>query len=231
MYTILLIEEEPALSEELCTLINDHNISCIRSGLSSETLCTVSNRCADLIVLSAVSSSSWIELCKQIKDYSSVPVVLFTEGCDEAFILQSLQAGADDFMIKSMGEGLLLAKMEAHLRRSPRSGTEELEFKGLVVNRERLEVRYHNTLLTFTQKEYALMEYFLSHPNQVITRERLLLHFWTGHHHIDTRTIDSHIRNIRAKLREVGFPATEYLRTVRGVGYRWKNDEACFVSI
>ncbi|WP_182917136.1 response regulator transcription factor [Bacillus sp. PK3_68] len=233
MYTILVIGEEQAKAEDFCILLTDYKISYVREHFAGEKLLhTVRNRCMDLIVLLAVSSApSWIELCKRIKDCSAVPVVLLTEEYNEAFILQNLSAGADDFIIKSMGEDILLAKIKAHLRRSPRSGNEELEFKGLVVNRELFEVQYDHTLLTLTRKEYALVEYFLSHPNQVITREHLLSHFWNGYHHVDVRTIDSHIRNIRGKLREVGFPVDEYLRTVRGVGYRWKSDKASLMSI
>ncbi|WP_211268401.1 response regulator transcription factor [Domibacillus aminovorans] len=219
------MEEKKALLDALCTLLEHHEISCIRNHSYEETLHTVHNEWIDLVILDVLSPSfSWIKLCKKIKECSAVPIVIMTETCDKEFILQGLNAGADDFVIKLMDIDILIAKIKAHLRRNSRSSTQELRFKGLVLNRELFEVRYHDILLSFTRKEYALIEYFLSHPNQVLTRKKLLSHLWDGYQHIDARTVDSHIRNIRVKLREVAFPVDEFLRTARGIGYRWKID-------
>ncbi|MEM1503620.1 response regulator transcription factor [Domibacillus sp. 8LH] len=223
MYKVLVVEEKRAVLDEFCRVLEPNEVSCIRIHSAEEALHIVHNEWIDLVILDILLPSLlWIQLCEKIKECSIVPIVIMTETYDKIFILQALNAGADDVVTKCMDIDILIAKTKAHLRRSASSNPKELYFKGIVLNRELLEIQYEGNLLPFTRKEYALIEYFLNHPNQVIKRKKLLSHLWDGYQHIDARTVDSHIRNIRMKFREVGFPIDEFLRTARGIGYLWK---------
>lgn len=221
MYSVLLVENEKEKLDDLHSLLVQDKMRCFRKLPGEEVIHTVQNELIDLLVYDLSSSPiMWLETCKKIKELSTIPIIILTEGADKQSILSGLNAGIDDFMTKPMDEDIFLAKIKANLRREVFTNVSEIYFKGLVLNRETFEVRYQDIILQFTQKEYALLDYFLSNQNQVMTRENLITQIW-GYKYTDARTVDSHIRNLRGKLREVKFPVDDYLRTAWGYGYKW----------
>ena len=223
MYNVLLIEEEKTVRNECCSMLEPYDLFYFQHHSAETALPVVQNDWMDIILLDAPAPSScWIHLCEKIRRHSAAPIVMVTKSTDKHCIVQILNAGADDVIPYSMDTDILVAKIKAHVRRSSKIRPKELCVHGMILNRELVEIQYEGQLLPFTQKEYAVMEYFLSHPNRVIGREKLLSQLWDGYQHIDARTVDSHIRNIRMKCREAGFPIDDFLRTARGIGYLWK---------
>jgi len=125
---------------------------------------------------------------------------------------------------KPFHEPELLARIEALLRRTSASKDQKLFFKGLEWDEDSVELKYEQQIIPITPKEFALIGLFLKNPHRVYSRDHLLSIIWGANSHIDDRTIDSHIRNLREKLRSAGFPVDNHLFTVRGVGYKWISD-------
>ncbi|WP_050179646.1 response regulator transcription factor [Domibacillus robiginosus] len=221
MHSILILEGKEDRLNPLHSLLNKEEIRSLRAVSEDDIIHTVQNELIDLFILDLTSSvRSWLEMCKRVKGLSNIPILILTERTDKESILSGLYARADDFMTKPIDEDIFLAKIKANLRREGLISLSEVHFNGLVLNRERYEAKYGDVILSLTQKEFNLLECFLSNKNQFLTREHLITQIW-GYKYTDTRTVDSHIRNLRGKLREVKFPVDDHLRTSWGHGYIW----------
>jgi DNA-binding response OmpR family regulator len=221
LYSVLLVANEEEMLNGLHSLLIEEEMRCVRAASESEVIHTIQNELIDLLVLDLSSlPTSWLETCRKVKDLSPIPILILTESADKQSILNGLHTGVDDFMTKPIDEDIFLAKIKTNLRREGPKGGSEINFKGLVLNRELYKVKHEDTILSLTQKEFALLDFFLMNQNQVLTRENLISQIW-GYKYTDARTVDSHIRNLRGKLREVKFPVDDYLRTAWGYGYKW----------
>ncbi|WP_050182628.1 response regulator transcription factor [Domibacillus robiginosus] len=188
MYSILISGIEEPTVNSLDSFLVRENIRCLQAASENEVIHMIQNEVIDLLVLDPTSLSNyWLETCKKVKSISPIPILILPESDDRKSILDGLHAGVDDFMNKPIDEEILLAKIKANLRREGFKNVNEIHFKGLVLNREMYEVSYEGVLLLLTQKEFHLLEHFLSHRNQVITRETLISQIW-GYRYTDART-------------------------------------------
>jgi DNA-binding response OmpR family regulator len=150
---------------------------------------------------------------------------MLTARNDKNDIVKGLRIGADDYVTKPFNEEELIARIEAVMRRYENQKQDKVTFKGLIWDHESFELKYEGNPITVTPKEFALIGLFLQNPNKVFTRDHLLSSVWGQLAETEDRTIDSHIRNIREKLRKAGFPIDNHLLTVWGIGYKWRVDE------
>ncbi|MGX6446341.1 response regulator transcription factor [Neobacillus sp. K501] len=225
MKTVLLVDDEKRMLDLLELYIAPHGFKCIKKQSGNDAINYLENKNADLIILDIMmpEMNGW-ETCKKIRETSNVPIIMLTarDGKDE--VVKGLKMGADDYVTKPFNEGELLARMGAVLRRIQCIPEEILKFKGLILNEDAFEITFQTQCISMTPKEFSLLALFLKNPNKVFTREHLLSNIWSFKTDIEDRTVDSHIRNIRDKLRQVGFPVEEHLKTVWGVGYKWTSE-------
>lgn len=132
-----------------------------------------------------------------------------------------LENGADDYITKPFDEKILLARVAALLRRSDK--TDGLNFQGISLNPTTFQARVNAQILVFTPKEFELLTLFLENQNQVFSRDHLIEAVWGYSSEVNNRTVDSHIRNIREKLRDTGFQVDNFLKRIYGVGYKWES--------
>lgn len=158
-------------------------------------------------------------LCEAIRKKSDVPIIMLTARDQQDDIVRGLKLGADDYITKPFHEAELVARMEALLRRQKPVGN--VRFKGLIWNEETFELNYEGKVIKLTPKEFHMIGYFLRHPERVFSREHLIELVWGIDSHLDSRTVDSHVRNMRDKIRRAGFPVEDHLMTVWGIGYKW----------
>lgn len=160
------------------------------------------------------------ELCKRIREFSDVPIIMITARDQQDDIVKGLRLGADDYITtKPFDERELLARIEALIRRTvPKKS---IEINGLFWNEEKFELTYNGQIIKLTPKEFLMIGQLMKHPTIVYTREQLIELIWGFNSETEGRTIDSHIRNIREKVRQAGFPIDDYLVTVWGIGYKW----------
>ncbi|MDQ0272774.1 response regulator transcription factor [Cytobacillus purgationiresistens] len=221
MKTILLVDDEERMLDLLSLYLTPMGYQCIKTSSAAKAFTFLENNHADLILLDVMmpETDGW-QACKEIKTYWDIPIIMLTAKSDKPDIVKGLRIGADDYILKPFDEHELAARIEAVLRRGKQE-EETLTFKGLTLKRNSFELLFDNETIPSTPKEFAMMELFLKHPNKVFTREHLISSAWGYGVSIEDRTIDSHVRNLREKLRQAGFPADEYLLTVWGIGYKW----------
>ncbi len=222
MYTILLVDDEKRMLDLLDLYLSPKGYHCVKceSGLSA--IQYLENNKVDLVLLDIMMPEldGW-ETCKRIREFSNVPIIMVTARDQTTDIVQGLKIGADDYITKPFDESELLARIEAVLRRSVGKHS-KMEFQGLVWDEDEYKVHYQNKPIFLTPKEFAILGLFLKHPNRVFSREQIIVSLWGYNANTEERTIDSHVKNIREKLRQAGFPIDQFLQTVWGVGYKWE---------
>ena len=175
----------------------------------------------DLVVLDVMlpgkDGVTLLKLMKESEDFRDIPVIMATARGTEYDKIQSLDLGADDYLVKPFGIMEMVSRVKAVLRRcKPVKSTKLLKLEGLVLNPEEHTVAVDGERVVLTYKEYELLHLFLSQPGIAFTREQLLSSVWNAEYLGETRTVDMHIRTLRQKLGEYG----HIIETVRNVGYR-----------
>jgi two-component system phosphate regulon response regulator PhoB len=166
---------------------------------------------------------SGLEFTRQVKRDSNLrdlPVIILTARAEEGDKVAGLEGGADDYVTKPFSPRELTARINAVLRRvDPQVEGEVLEFDGLALDPVAHRVLAQGKPVTLGPTEYRMLEFFMSHPDRVYTREQLLDRIWGGNVYVEERTIDVHIRRLRKALEEFGYD--RMVQTVRGAGYRF----------
>ena len=175
----------------------------------------------ELIVLDVMLPGiNGVELLKRMKAsdaFQDIPVIMATAKGTEYDKIQSLDLGADDYLVKPFGIMEMVSRVKAVLRRCKRTQPANVLYvEGLVLNPEEHRVSIDGERVTLTYKEYELLHLFLSHPGIAFSREQLLAQVWNSEYVGETRTVDMHIRTLRQKLGNYG----HLIETVRNVGYR-----------
>jgi DNA-binding response OmpR family regulator len=222
MKTILLVDDETRMLDLLDLYLNPHGYKCIKAISGKEAIFILEEEKVDLVILDVMmpEMDGWTT-CKKIREFSNVPIIMLTARTETVDVIKGLKFGADDYVTKPFSEEELLARIEALLRRTSDLKEKQLVFKGLEWKEESVELKYQSLPIQVTPKEFALVGLFLKNPQRVFSRDHLLSTIWGLNSHIDDRTVDSHIRNLREKLRTAGFPVDNHLFTVWGVGYKW----------
>ncbi len=216
---ILVVEDEAKLAQfiELELKYEGYEITVANDGVSGLTIARESD--PDLILLDwMLPGISGPEICKRLRQTGSkVPIVLLTAKDDISDRVTGLDAGADDYIVKPFSLDELLARVRAHLRRTQEENPDVLQFGDLSLNYATREVFRGDRSIELTAKEFDLLEYLLSHPRQVLTREQILERVWGYDFMGDSNIIEVYIRYLRLKLEAQKEP--RLIQTIRGVGY------------
>lgn len=171
------------------------------------------------IMLPGEDGVALLQFLKASPDTGRIPIIMATAKGMEYDKVKSLDLGADDYLVKPFGMMEMVSRVKAVLRRCKPTGVRHLlQTGGLVVNLEEHTVTVDGERIQLTLKEFALLRLFLSHPGMAFTRDQLFSDIWGADYVGETRTVDMHIRTLRAKLGEYG----KKIETVRGVGYRFE---------
>ncbi|MEA5537153.1 response regulator transcription factor [Crocosphaera sp. XPORK-15E] len=216
---ILVVEDEAKLAQfiELELKYEGYQITVVNDGLSGLTTAREIN--PDLILLDwMLPGISGLEICKRLRQTGSkVPIVLVTAKDDISDRVAGLDAGADDYIVKPFSLEELLARVRAHLRRNQDDNPDLLQFEDLSLNRSTRAVYRGSRLIELTAKEFDLLEYLITHPRQVLTRDQILERVWGYDFMGDSNIIEVYIRYLRLKLEAE--QEKRLIQTVRGVGY------------
>ncbi|NER36637.1 MAG: response regulator transcription factor [Oscillatoria sp. SIO1A7] len=216
---ILVIEDEAKLAQfiELELKYEGYQVSVASDGLAGLTAARESE--PNLIVLDwMLPGISGLELCRRLRTTGNmVPVILLTAKDDVKSRVAGLDAGADDYVVKPFSVEELLARVRAHLRRTQEEDPELLQFGDLSLNRSTREIFRGDRAIELTAKEFDLLEYLLSHPRQVLTRDQILENVWGYDFMGDSNIIEVYVRYLRLKLE--ANQEKRLIQTVRGVGY------------
>ena len=221
---ILIIEDEPAMVAGLRDNFEYEGYEVISADDGVAGLERVFADDPDLVVLDVMMPRmSGLDVCKQIKaGRPSVPVIMLTARGQEIDKVVGLELGADDYVTKPFSIRELMARIKAVLRRVPPqpAAPQVFRFGDVEVNTRSNEVRRSGTPVELSTKEFALLAYFVSHPGETLSRDRLLDAVWGYQNYPNTRTIDTHIVHLRHKL-EPDPEEPRFILTVHGIGYKF----------
>ena len=162
------------------------------------------------------------EVCREIRQTSQVPIIMLTAKGDERDELQGFQLGVDEYITKPFSPKILVARVEAVLRRTNQAEeTELLEYGGIVVDKTAHSVTIDGKPVDLSFKEFELLTYFMENEGIALSREKILNHVWNYDYFGDARTIDTHVKKLRAKIGEKG----DYIKTIWGMGYKFEAEE------
>ena len=157
------------------------------------------------------------EVCREIRQTSQVPIIMLTAKGDERDELQGFQLGVDEYITKPFSPKILVARVEAVLRRTNKEEeTELLEYGGIVVDKTAHSVTIDGKPVDLSFKEFELLTYFMENKGIALSREKILNHVWNYDYFGDARTIDTHVKKLRSKLGDKG----DLIKTIWGVGYK-----------
>ncbi len=169
------------------------------------------------VMLPGKDGVTLLKMMKAAEEFQDIPVIMATAKGSEYDKIQSLDLGADDYLVKPFGIMEMISRVKAVLRRcKPKASSNLLKLEGLVLNPDEHTVTVDGERVILTYKEYELLHLFLSQPGIAFTREQLLASVWNTEYSGETRTVDMHIRTLRQKLGNYG----SLIETVRNVGYR-----------
>ncbi len=229
---ILLVDDEHAIQTLLSYPLRKDGYEVVQATDGRAALARFAEGSYDLVVLDLMLPQlDGLEVCRRIRARSTVPIIMLTARADEIDKVVGLELGADDYITKPFSMREFRSRVKAALRRaemqphdSTPAGDEPLEIAGLRIDFDKRAVRVRDEPAQTTFVEFEILAALASHPGRVYTREMLLTRIWGDSAYRDPRTIDVHIRHLREKL-ELDPKQPEYLFTVRGVGYRFRDSE------
>lgn len=221
-YKILIVDDEPMLTELLADYLGDMGYLPFMATDSVQAMEKLKES-PDLILLDInMPGMDGLELCKTIRDEVTCPILFLTARDAEQDKINGLLIGGDDYITKPFSLSEVAARISAHLRREARThdSSRLLASQELLVNLSRRTVHFKGTEIEFSKREFDILELLLTHARQVFDRERIYEAVWGLDASGDSGVVKEHIRKIRQKLQNVA--GEDYIETVWGVGYRWK---------
>jgi DNA-binding response OmpR family regulator len=227
---ILLVDDEQPIQTLLSFPLQRDGYEVVQASDGREALARFSEQTFDLVVLDVMlPKMDGLEVCRRLRARSSVPIIMLTAKSEEIDKVLGLELGADDYITKPFSMREFRSRVKAALRRagmaSPEAGDEQpIDVRGLRIDPTKRTVVRDGEAVSTTFVEFEILTALARSPGRVFTRDMLLARVWGDSAYRDPRTIDVHIRHLREKI-EADPKEPEYLFTVRGVGYRFRDDE------
>ena len=162
-----------------------------------------------------------LETCRTIRKYSQVPIIMLTARSEERDELQGFNLGVDEYISKPFSPKILVARVEAILRRSNAVSSDLIEIGGIRIDKAAHQVTIDGQNIDLSYKEFELLTYFVENQGIALSREKILNNVWNYDYFGDARTIDTHVKKLRSKMGEKG----DYIRTIWGMGYKFEVTE------
>lgn len=159
------------------------------------------------------------QVCREVRQTSDVPIIMLTARSDERDELQGFELGVDEYISKPFSPKILVARVQAILRRANASSEDMIEYGGISLNRSAHEVMIDGEKIDLSFKEFELLAYFMENKDIALSRERILNHVWDYDYFGDARTIDTHVKKLRNKMGET---CGRYIKTIWGMGYKFE---------
>lgn len=222
MAHILAVDDDPSVEEILRITLSAAGYEVTTASDGESALAQFAEKVPDLILLDLMLPGlDGIEVCRRIRERSGVPIIMLTARSESEDVVRGLEAGADDYVVKTPTREELLARIRARLRPPGAAAVRILDVGGLTIDVAGHAVRRGDREISLTPLEFNLLLQLARHPGEVFTRERLLQEVWEypNPHAADTRLVNVHVQRLRSKI-EDDPEHPEIVVTVRGVGYK-----------
>ena len=221
--SILIVEDEKKLANILLEYLNKDGFHTKHIASGSKVLPWVKKNNPDLILLYLMlPEMNGKQICQEIRTFSSLPIIMVTAMVEEIDRLIGLELGADDYICKPFSPKEVIARVKAVLRRSDPDYIKESQSSGFQVNPDHYSITLSGKKLELTPVEFRLMSMFIEYPNRVYNRDQILNKVFDDGRIVLDRTVDTHIKNLRQKLKAVN-PKSDYIRSIYGIGYSFEN--------
>ncbi len=216
---ILVVDDESRMRKLVKDFLVKQGYDVLEAGDGSEALdIFFDNQDIALLILDVMmpKMDGW-QVCKEVRAYSKVPIIMLTARSDERDELQGFELGVDEYIAKPFSPKILVARVEAILRRTNKlADSENLECGGIVIDKAAHVVTIDGKTIDLSYKEFELLTYFVENKGIALSREKILNSVWNYDYFGDARTIDTHVKKLRSKMGEKG----ELIKTVWGMGYK-----------
>ncbi|MEY8516452.1 response regulator transcription factor [Lachnospiraceae bacterium 29-84] len=217
---ILVVDDESRMRKLVRDFLVKQDFEVIEAGDGEDALNQFyAQKDIALVILDVMMPkiNGW-EVCREIRETSKVPIIMLTAKGEESDELQGFNIGADEYISKPFSPKILVARVEAILRRTGMKEEEDLEIGGIRIDRLGHQVTVDGAQLELSYKEFELLTYFIENKGIALSREKILNHVWNYDYFGDARTIDTHVKKLRSKLGAKG----EYIKTIWGMGYKFE---------
>lgn len=228
MTSVLVVDDEPSFTEALTVGLQREGFEVRTAADGRAALAEINEAEPDLVLLDVMlPGMSGLDVCREIRKQSRVPLIMVTARAEEIDAVVGLEVGADDYVAKPYRMRELVARMRAVLRRAggqaadPQADATSLVEGDVVLDIDRHELRVRGELVTLALREFELLAYLLAHAGRVVTRDSLMQNVWGYDYVGDTKTIDVHVKRLRAKI-EDDPSSPQRITTIRGLGYRYE---------
>lgn len=221
---ILVVDDESRMRKLVKDFLTKSNYEVIEAedGAQAIDLFFEQNDIALIILDVMMPNMDGWQVCKEIREYSKVPIIMLTAKSDERDELQGFELGVDEYISKPFSPKILVARVEAILRRTSQTSADEvIEAGGILINKAAHSVLVDGQPVDLSYKEFELLTYFVENKGIALSREKILNSVWNYDYFGDARTIDTHVKKLRSKMGEKG----ELIRTIWGMGYKFEVNE------
>ncbi len=220
---ILVVDDESRMRKLVRDFLTKSGYEVLEAGDGSEALDIFfdeHNSDIALLILDVMmpKMDGW-QVCKEIRQYSKVPIIMLTARSDERDELQGFELGVDEYISKPFSPKILVARVEAILRRTNQLGDDgKLEAGGIVIDKAAHQVTIDGQNIDLSYKEFELLSYFMENQGIALSREKILNNVWNYDYFGDARTIDTHVKKLRSKMGAKG----DLIKTIWGMGYKFE---------
>ena len=220
---VLMVDDEERMRKRVRDFLVKKDFQVLEAGDGEEAIDVFfADKKIDLVILDVMmpKMNGW-EVLETIRKYSKVPVILLTAKAEERDELRGFELGVDEYITKPFSPKILVARVEALLRRTVGDQGDVLDVGGIQINKAAHTVSVNGKNLDLSFKEFELLTYFVENQGIALSRETILNNVWNYNYFGDARTIDTHVKKLRSKMEEKG----DYIKTVWGMGYKFEVDQ------
>ena len=221
--SILIVEDESKLAKVLADYLEKDDFKTNHLINGDEVVDWVKRNKPDLILLDLMlPGTNGKDICKEVRNFSAVPIIMVTAMIDEIDRLIGLELGADDYICKPFSPKEVVARVKAVLRRMDPDFISQSDTDDFNIDQDAFSISIRGKKLDLTPVEFRMLEMFMSQPGRVYNRDQILNNVFDDGRIVLDRTVDTHIKNLRQKLKEA-IPERDYIRSIYGIGYSFEN--------
>lgn len=220
---VLVVDDESRMRKLVKDFLLKSNYDVIEAedGIQAVDIFLAQKDIALIVLDVMMPKMDGFQVCREIREYSKVPIIMLTAKGDERDELQGFELGVDEYISKPFSPKILVARIEAILRRTSQDPHDKImKVGGIEVNKDAHMVKIDGRGIELSYKEFELLTYFMENKGIALSREKILNHVWNYDYFGDARTIDTHVKKLRSKMGEKG----EMIKTIWGMGYKLEED-------
>lgn len=220
---VLVVDDESRMRKLVKDFLLKSNYDVIEAedGIQAVDIFLAQKDIALIVLDVMMPKMDGFQVCREIREYSKVPIIMLTAKGDERDELQGFELGVDEYISKPFSPKILVARIEAILRRTSQDTHDKtMKVGGIEVNKDAHMVKIDGRDIELSYKEFELLTYFMENKGIALSREKILNHVWNYDYFGDARTIDTHVKKLRSKMGEKG----EMIKTIWGMGYKLEED-------